>query len=56
MFHFILNEVVSLSHTSKAAHLECKEAAIALGLGHGRLNFIEMFSWEVPRQLTCILP
>lgn len=55
MFHFILNEVVPLFHTSRAAHLECKEGAIAPGLGHRRLNFIEMFSWEVPRQLTCII-
>jgi len=52
VFHFIRNEVLCLFHNSRAAHLECKDAAIALGLGHGRLNFIEMFNWDVPRQLV----
>lgn len=42
MFHFFfLNEAISLFHTSRAAHLESKEAAITFGLGRGRLNFIE---------------
>lgn len=49
MSNFILNEAISLFHTSKAAHLEHKEAAVALGLGHEKLNFIERFRWEVPR-------
>lgn len=49
-FYFILNDV-SFFHTTGAAYLECKEAAIIFGLGHGRLNLTEMFSWKVQGNL-----